>query len=116
MNTEQRIQVREMLHDILAGYQAKNESAIDITNAQLKGINNRLDKLNGTVAENSKNIKDNLPRTTANCPQAENIEELKINMISGKVIKKAVITGITISGTLFIIGSILYNVISNLTQ
>jgi hypothetical protein len=101
MDDKQRKQVREMLHDVLGVYQARNESAIDVTNSELKHINDHLEDLNNSVAKHEKIINENLPHTVAHCPQENVIEKLKENMISGKAIRNAVIIGIGSVGVLF---------------
>lgn len=89
-----------MLHDILSGYQARNESAFDTFNLGLQKIDRHLEKLNGSVATHERIINQNLPHNIAHCSQAENIERLKENMITGKAIRNYIYGAIGIMGTL----------------
>ena len=113
MDKDQREQVREMLHDVLSGYHAKVDAQNTITNDALIRIDKKFEKLNGSVAENRKVINENLPHTIDKCPQTEVIESLKVNMISGKAIKTAIISSVGVTGTLFAIFFILYKLITN---
>lgn len=108
MEAQERMEVRGMLHDILAGWQAENVAREEITNLALKNIGDHLDRLNGSVAKHEKIINENIPHTIANCPQQENIVEFRDNMITVKAVKKAIYTGIIATGTLFTIIFILY--------
>lgn len=99
MTKTDRAEVREMLHDILAGHQAKYESAINITNASLRDINTHLIKINGKVNEHDLIIIKNLPHTMTNCVQSETIREIKDNMISAMAVRKAIYKGIILTGT-----------------
>jgi len=123
MNKQARDEVREMLHDILSGYQALNISNADVINNSLVKIENHLSKINGTVAEHTRIIISNLPHTIAHCPQVEDIEELKKNMVSSKdfnelrdnmtttkAIKRFIYTSIAATGTFFSILFILYKI------
>ena len=99
MNTIQRGEVKEMLHEVLAGYHVKVDAQNTVTNAELGHIKKSLAKLNGTVAEHTKIINDNLPHTILKCSQAKDIQCLKDNMITSKAIKKFIMVsiGITVS-------------------
>lgn len=110
MEAEERKEVREMLHDILAGWQATNVAQAEITNLSLGEIKEHLAKLNGKVAEHEKVININLPHSVQHCPQTKVIENLKENMISGKAIRNAIIIGIGSFGTLISIAFIFYKV------
>lgn len=117
MTPQARAEVREMLTDILGGYQeaqklrdeaaAKREVLINIS---LNNIDGHLVKLNGKVAEHEKVINVHLPHTIQHCPQTEAIEELKKTQISAKAVYTAMIVGIGATGTLFSIGFVLYKV------
>ena len=113
MTQKDRSEVREMLHGILAGYQAMNESAIVVTNVKLENIDNslsegmggvhkRLDVLNGKVAEHEKTINIHLPHSVARCAQNGTIQAIRDNMITAKAVRNAIIIGI--SGTSGLIG------------
>lgn len=102
-----------MLHDILSGYQARNESAFDTFNLGLQKIDKHLERLNGTVASQQKIIDQNLPHNIAHCAQVKNIEELKENMITGKAIRNYIYGAIGIVGALT---GILYVIFEILTK
>jgi len=103
MTQKDRTEVRDMIHDILSGWEAKTESREEIINLNLIDIKDHLKKLNGTVASHTRIIADNLPHTIVHCPQAEIIEKLNNNMVSEKAVKKTVIMGVTIICTLITI-------------
>ena len=67
------------------------------------GLDEKVDKINSTVAKHEKIINENLPHDISHCTQVETIEELKKNMISGKIVKKTIYAGIAIIGTLITI-------------
>ena len=100
MTKTDRAEVREMLHDILAGHQAKYESAINVTNVVLKDINEHLAKINGRVNEHDIIILKNLPHSISNCAQADTIREIRENMISAMAVRKAIYKGIALTGTI----------------
>lgn len=105
MTKTDRAEVREMLHDILAGHQATNESAINVTNVALRDINEHLKEINGTIRNHEIIIAKNLPHTIVNCVQSETIREIRENMISAQAVRKAIYKGIALTGTIL---SILY--------
>jgi len=94
MEAQERTEVREMLHDILAGWQATNTAQADMTNLALGEIKEHLMKLNGKVADHEKLINIHLPHSVRNCVQTEVLEDLKKNMISGKAVRNSIILSI----------------------
>lgn len=100
MNQVDRGEVREMIHDILSGHQARIESQNVVINAGLERIEKHLIKLNGSVAAHEKIITQNLPHNISLCPQAENIKTLNDSMVTGKAIKGAIYRGIAITATI----------------
>ena len=111
MTPKDRTEVREMLHDILSGWQAANTAQADITNAGLKKIDDHLTKLNGKVAEHEKIININLPHTINACAQRDTITEIRDNMVSGRSMRKTIITSISATGGVISILFIIYKVI-----
>jgi hypothetical protein len=99
-----------MLHDILSGWQAANTAQADITNAGLAKIDEHLTKLNGKVAEHEKIININLPHTINACAQKDTITEIRDNMVSGKAMRKTIITSVTLTGGIFSTLFIIYKV------
>lgn len=93
-------EIKDILHDILGGYQARNESALETINISLDKIDKHLEKLNGKVAEHEKVINVNLPHNIALCPQADNIKSLQENMITSKTVKNTLYIGFGILATL----------------
>ena len=89
-----------MLHDILSGHQAINESAINVTNIALGDINKHLREINGTIRSHEIIIAKNLPHTIANCAQSESIRQIRENMISAIAVRKAIYKGIALAGTI----------------
>lgn len=77
MDATERTEVREMIHDVLSGWQAATVAQNDITNTSLKEIKDHLKELNGKVAKHQQIITENLPHNVSHCTQSENIEALK---------------------------------------
>ena len=107
MTKTDRAEVREMLHDILSGHQAKTDiivtnatSAIIVTNATLKAIDEHIKEINGRVGAHDVIIARNLPHSLANCIQSETIREIRENMISAVAVRKAIYKGIALAGTI----------------
>jgi hypothetical protein len=111
MTKQDRSEVREMIHDILSGWQAATIAREDVTNEALKNINDHLGRINGSVGRHEQKINDNLPHTIANCAQKTTIEEIRDNMISGKAVRNAIILSIGATGTLFSVLFILYKLL-----
>jgi hypothetical protein len=88
MDADERHEVREMIHGILSGWEAATIARDDVTNANLTGIKERLDRINGTVARHETVISENLPHDIANCPQADTIQEIRDNMITDTSVLK----------------------------
>jgi hypothetical protein len=110
MEKGDRDEVREMLHDILAGWQAATIAREDVTNEALKNINDHLGRINGSVGRHETIIVENLPHTIAKCAQKETIQEVRDNMITNKAIKRTIIASIASTGTFFTILFILYQI------
>ena len=100
MTQKDRSEVREMIHDILSGWEANTTAREEITNITLLSIDKHLEKINGTVAGHDTIIAANLPHNITHCPQAETIQVLKANMITEKAVKKTIYTSVVILGTL----------------
>ena len=81
MTAKERIEVKELLHDILSGWQARTDSQIEVTNNSLSNIEVHLEKINGKVSEHEKIININLPHNISLCPQNAIINDLKTSMI-----------------------------------
>jgi len=100
MTQKDRTEIRDMIHDILSGWQAGTISREEVTNVSLKNIDGHLARLNGSVIEHSKLINENLPHSIAHCLQAKDIETLKENMVTEKAVKKTIYIGFGILATL----------------
>lgn len=77
MDAQERTEVRDMIHGILSGWNARTESYMYTTNDSLKNIADHLKTLNGTVAKHQTTIDQNLPHTIAHCTQKETIESIE---------------------------------------
>lgn len=101
MDSTERTEVREMIHDVLSGWHAETVAREEVTNMLLKNINDHLGRINGSVARHEKIIIDNLPHTIANCPQNEKIQEIRDDMITIKTLIKIAVFVITTAITIF---------------
>lgn len=86
MDAEERAEVRQMIHDVLSGWQARTESYMETTNGELKGIHSQFERLNGTVRTHQTVIDQNLPHTVAHCTQAPTIKKLEESMVTTKAL------------------------------
>jgi hypothetical protein len=111
MTAKDRSEIREMIHGILSGWEAATVAREEVTNVSLKGIEDHLGRINGTVGKHEKTINDNLPHTIANCAQKDTIQEIRDSMISAKAVRNAIVLSITATGTLFSILFILYKLL-----
>ena len=100
MTIEERGEVRDMIHDILSGWEANTVAREEITNISLVKIDKHLEKINNKVAEHEKTINTNLPHNISHCSQTEIIKTLTDNMITSKTVKKTVYIGFGIIATL----------------
>jgi hypothetical protein len=96
MNAEDRLEVREMLLDILSGPLEKINGQYRLVSNQLSNIEIQTTKTNGNVTEIDVRLKSveikvakEIPHTIVGCPQAEIIEELKSEVL---VIKNSQVT------------------------
>ena len=112
MTKTDREEVRQMLHDILSGPQARNESANIVTNIALKEISEHLGKINGKIMEHEIIIVKNLPHALVNCAQSETIREIRENLIGAKAVKKAIYKGVTLTGTIMAILFAIYEILT----
>jgi hypothetical protein len=110
MNSQDRAETRLMLHDVLEGWEKNTAHRDNMLLMSLEKIDKHLEKLNGKIAEHEKTLNQELPHTIANCPQQEQIQSLRDNLISAKAIKRAIYSSVIITGTLFTIIFIVYNI------
>ena len=68
--------------------------------SKLTEFNEHFKRLNGTVAKHEKIINEHLPHNVAHCTQAENIKQLRDNMVTEKAVKKTLYIGFGIICTL----------------
>jgi hypothetical protein len=94
LESKDREEVRTMLHDMLAGWQATTVAQNDITNLTLREIKDHLKTLNGKVAEHEKAINVHLPHTIQHCPQSLIIKSLEQDMVTWRRLKNVVVTSI----------------------
>lgn len=83
MNKQDRDEVRQMLQDILAGHQARQESQNDIINLKLTTIQEDVAEIKGRVLK-----LETEPHSIANCAQTGKVDELTDFMKESKTISK----------------------------
>jgi hypothetical protein len=76
MDAQERAEVREIIHGILSGWNARTESYMITTNNSLNNIDTHLKTLNGTVAKHQTTLDQNLPHSEVHCVQKDKIEEM----------------------------------------
>jgi hypothetical protein len=107
MEAQERNEIQDMLHQILSGYQAKNESCYEIINLKLEHIKEQTTRTNGRVTVLEDKVAEHLPHNITKCPQSATIESLKTSMITSKGIKTFLISSIVLTsviiGTIFTI-------------
>jgi hypothetical protein len=89
MDIQERNEVRTMMNDIIEPLRGEVLSQSKLTNLSLNNIDSHLEKLNGKVARHEKLINENLPHTTANCPQHTVIQEIHDALLSDDAVAKA---------------------------
>jgi hypothetical protein len=89
MDLQERTEVREMIHGILSGWEAKTIAREELLNLSLKGISEHLKRINGSILKHENIINENLPHTTANCPQAKTINDIRDALIGDEAVAKA---------------------------
>lgn len=75
MTTEERDEVKELLHDILSGYYARTESQFNIINLKLENIGKQTTKTNNRTTKNEEDIQ------TLTDKNRDLIESFKIHSI-----------------------------------
>ena len=90
MTAQDRTEVREMLHDILSGWEAATVAREEVTNISLininqhsKNIDEHLKQINGTIAKHSEAIHDLKTKDElhiAECPAMPLIAEVRSNV------------------------------------
>ena len=91
MNAQDKQLIEEMFRGQTRYLNAQFETIQD----SFDKVNNRLDRLNGKVAEHEKVINQNIPHTVNHCAQTGVITELRDNMVTTRGIRKVLITGLT---------------------
>lgn len=84
MEQNERTEVRDMIHDVLEGWQQATVERENLIHASLNSIDKHLAKLNGSVAEHSKAIEElhtNNRLHIVDCPAMPKIEKLEENDI-----------------------------------
>jgi hypothetical protein len=81
MDVQERAEVRDMIHGILSGWNARAESYMSTTNNSLNNIDTHLKTLNHTVAKHQTVIDKNLPHTIAHCTQKDTIESIEKTLV-----------------------------------
>ena len=84
METQERQEVREMIHGVLSGWEAATIAREELLNVNLTGIKEHLVKLNGSVAKHEGIINGNLPHTIVNCAQKDIIQEIRDTILKDK--------------------------------
>lgn len=84
METQERQEVREMIHGVLSGWEAATIAREELLNVNLTGIKEHLVKLNGSVAKHENIINGNLPHTIVNCAQKDIIQEIRDTILKDK--------------------------------
>ena len=109
MLPEDKHEIKEMLHDILIGYQAKNESLFDIINYKLDAIEIQTTKTNGKVLKLEDKVQAlqlNENQHIINCPQQKKIEKINEDLLEYKMLikyPKAMVIGAVIFALVVII-------------
>jgi hypothetical protein len=111
MDAQERTEVRNMIHDILAGWHAETVAREELINLSLVNIKDHLGRINGSVAKHEKMINENLPHTTANCAQKATIQEIRDNMISTTAVKKMLFITVGATASIASIAFILYQIL-----
>jgi hypothetical protein len=119
MQIEERNEVREMLHEILSGYQALNESQYTVMDVKLDGINKRLDVLNGKTQKTVDRVetleKAEIVHYTA-CPHApkinDRIRQIEDNQLTTKSIRNWVLSTVAITSTIIGVIWVSYQLLS----
>jgi hypothetical protein len=86
MDTQDRTEVREMIHATLEGWEKATVAREIMTLKTLDKIEKHLDRMNGSIALHEKIINTNLPHNIALCPQAETIKEIRDVVIGEKAV------------------------------
>lgn len=81
MDAQERTEVRDMIHDILSGWNARTESYMYTTNDSLKNIADHLKTLNGTVAKHQTTIDQHLPHSEVHCVQKGKIDTMEKTLV-----------------------------------
>ena len=111
MTTEERQEVKEMLHDILAGHSAKIESTYSIIDVKLNNIQEQTSKTNGRVTKLEdavKTLQINDNNHIINCPQAPKLQKLQQDVDSVKNVKNFLIGSVAFIG---VVVGIIYSII-----
>jgi hypothetical protein len=99
MEAQDRLEVREMITDIIGAPLEKIEGQYRLISSQLVGIdiqttktNNRINKAEVKIDEIQLQIAKGFPHTIAECPQVTTIEDLKIKYNNLKTAGGAVVS------------------------
>jgi hypothetical protein len=115
MTREDKSELREIMHDIIAGYHAKVDAQGEITNERLKNIDNHLNKLNSEVASHEVKINE-IDRKEAlhvvNCPQTASIRKLEDNQLTTKAVRRWVVASIGITATVVTIIFTIFKIVT----
>ena len=91
MNPHDRLEVREMLTDILSGHLEKIEGQYRLMTNQLANIEIQTTKTNGRVSHVEEKVNDlehDIKDHPVNCNQAKEIKEIKDDLEEYRMIKK----------------------------
>jgi len=104
------VQDKELIEEKFSGLTTLMNAQFAAMNTTLEGINHRLDKLNGKVAEHEKLINQHLPHKINDCVQADTIIEIRDNMVSSHSVRRYLGQSIGGAAALFSIFFIIYKI------
>jgi hypothetical protein len=102
------VQDKELIEEKFSGLTTLMNAQFSAMSTTLDGINHRLDKLNGKVAEHEKIINRHLPHTMNDCTQVNTIKEIRDNMVSSQNVQKYLSRAIGGAAAVFSIIFIVY--------
>ena len=116
MTREDHTQIKELFQTGIDHINAIQDLKMKLIEQKLDSIIVQTTKTNGTVRRHSEQLADieqGKWHSIATCPQAVVVNEVRDSMITGKSIKKLIVTSITITG---IIVAIVIGIIDTLSK
>jgi len=104
MNAQDKIEIKEILHDYVSGVMARVDSKFEIIDIKLDNIYDQTKKTNGRVTV----LEDKENNRMSTCPNVSKIRVLEDNALQTKSVKKWIVGTVSIFGILMSIVFILY--------